>query len=136
MTLLEELAAVKIKEAQAHLTKDFKQHLYDANPDRMTKTKLLDAAKATVADRGVAYGGVEDNFSRIAALWNTHIRNAGIVDPDCWARELTAVDVATMMVLMKVARLENQPNHPDSWTDIAGYAACGAEISQDLPKPA
>ena len=97
--------------------------------ERMTKVKVLDAAKATVADRGTAYGGVEDNFGRIARLWSAHLLNrTGTIFT------FTPDDVAQMMVLMKVARLENQPNHLDSWTDIAGYAACGAEITQDLPK--
>ncbi|MFN7882545.1 MAG: DUF6378 domain-containing protein [bacterium] len=26
-----------------------------------------------------------------------------------------------------MARLKNSPNHRDSWVDLAGYAACGAE---------
>lgn len=100
----------------------------------MTKTKLLDDAKATVADRGVAYGGVEDNFARIARLWNMHLLNRSGHEG-----KLTPGDVAMMMVLMKIARLENQPDHPDSWTDIAGYAACGAEITDGtglIKKPA
>jgi hypothetical protein len=42
---------------------------------------------------------------------------------------LKPADVAQMMALMKIARLENDPSHLDSWTDLAGYAACGAEIS-------
>lgn len=123
------------RESSMKATVAFIEQLEDQKADaivageRMTKTKLLDAAKATVADRGVAYGGVEDNFARIARLWQTHFLNkAGAVV------EITPDDVAQMMVLMKVARLENQPNHLDSWTDIAGYAACGAEITQDLPK--
>lgn len=28
----------------------------------------------------------------------------------------------------KIARLENDPHHHDSWVALAGYAACGAEI--------
>jgi hypothetical protein len=34
---------------------------------------------------------------------------------------------------LKLARLENQPDHMDSWVDLAGYAACGAEIAVDGP---
>jgi hypothetical protein len=40
-----------------------------------------------------------------------------------------------MMILMKVARLSNQSNHLDSWTDVAGYAACGANICCEEPNP-
>lgn len=98
-----------------------------------TKAELLDAAKAAVADRGLNYGRPEDNFRRIAVLWNAHIANrrgdgyGG--DTTVALPRLDAADVAMMMVLMKVARLENAPGHLDSWTDIAGYAACGAEMT-------
>lgn len=94
---------------------------------KTTKASLLDAAKAAVADRGLNYGKPEDNFNRIATLWNGHLKNRfGDVMP---TPLLTANDVAQMMALMKIARLENDPSHLDSWTDLAGYAACGAEIS-------
>lgn len=100
----------------------------DAPQPTDKKRELLEAAIKTVADRGVPYGGVEDNFTRIARLWKSHLLNRFDRAPD-----LTPADVAMMMVLMKIARLENQPNHPDSWTDVAGYAACGADITSDAP---
>jgi len=90
------------------------------------KRELLEAAIKTVADRGVPYGGVEDNFARIARLWKMHLLNRFGSAP-----ALNSADVAMMMVLMKIARLENQPNHPDSWTDVAGYAACGFDATAD-----
>jgi hypothetical protein len=36
---------------------------------------------------------------------------------------LNAKDVAAMMVLLKTARLANNPEHRDSLVDICGYAA-------------
>jgi macrodomain Ter protein organizer (MatP/YcbG family) len=93
----------------------------------MTKAEVLDAAKAAVADRGLNYGKPEDNFARIAVLWNAYVRNKSR-DED-GLRRFSAADVAMMMALMKIARLQNDPSHLDSWIDIAGYAACGAEIS-------
>jgi hypothetical protein len=97
----------------------------EASSEAVTKDELLDAAKAAVADRGLNYGSPEDNFARIAELWQTHLRNRG-------QREIVIqdFDVAMMMVLLKVARLENEPSHLDSWTDIAGYAACGATLKK------
>lgn len=83
----------------------------------MTKEELLDAAKAAVADRGLNYGSPEDNFGRIAKLWAAYL-----------GHPVSTHDVANLMVLMKVARLQNSPTHLDSWTDIAGYAACGANL--------
>jgi hypothetical protein len=90
----------------------------------MTKHGLLDKAKAAVADRGLNYGRPEDNFLRIARRWRVHLLNAYGVEV-----ALTAASVAIMMQDMKIARLENDPSHEDSWVDNAGYAACGAEIA-------
>ena len=72
-------------------------------------------------DRAAVYGGVEDNFQRIANLWNAYLHDLGLD----LGIELDPRDVAILMVLMKVARLGNSPSHFDSWADIAGYAACG-----------
>jgi hypothetical protein len=86
---------------------------------------LLDEAAETLKTRGRPYGGAEDNFKRIARRWSVHMRNRyGI------ALELDEIDVASMMIDVKQARLENDPTHRDSWVDIAGYAACGGSINQ------
>jgi len=98
----------------------------DLTPTVYTKASLLEAAAQTVKGRGLNYGKPEDNFARIAAHWTAFLTNR---QAPFGQLELRAGDVAIMMVLMKAARLENQPNHPDSWIDIAGYAACGAEIT-------
>jgi hypothetical protein len=90
----------------------------------MKKHDVLNAAIAATADRGLNYGKAEDNFDRIARLWNTHMLNRyGIITT------IDAADVSMLMILMKVARLENKPDHADSWIDAAGYAACGGEIT-------
>lgn len=94
----------------------------------VTKKTVLETALQTVADRGVPYGGVEDNFRRIANLWNAHLENRFTE----FAPHLEAADVAMMMILMKIARLAHAPSHADSWVDVAGYAACGGEIGAKL----
>jgi hypothetical protein len=33
------------------------------------------------------------------------------------------------MALLKLSRISWQPDNPDSWTDLAGYAACGYETT-------
>jgi hypothetical protein len=38
--------------------------------------------------------------------------------------------VAAMLALMKLARLANQ-HKDDSWIDLAGYAALGAELAEE-----
>lgn len=94
----------------------------------VTKQSILDAASAAVADRGLNYGKPEDNFTRIAKLWNAHLGNRYFEgfggDTTVALPTLDASDVAMMMILMKVARLEHMPSHMDSVVDIAGYAAC------------
>lgn len=102
----------------------------------VTKKSVLEAAVQTVADRGVPYGGVEDNFNRIAALWTAHFKNRYYSPDDgitlSYFEAFDAADVAMMMALMKIARLEANPSHADSWIDVAGYAACGGEIGAKL----
>lgn len=88
----------------------------------MQRGIALDKAKEAVAARRSSYGTPEDNFKRIAALWNAHLDNAE-------TNVITTADVAIMLGLVKVARLESNPNHADSWIDLAGYAGCGAEVS-------
>lgn len=86
------------------------------------KELLEEAAKITNGERQEHYGTPEDNFARIAALWNAYL---GIQDPFL---ALSTSDVAAMMILLKIARTRSDPNHLDSWIDIAGYASCGGEI--------
>jgi hypothetical protein len=41
------------------------------------------------------------------------------------------VDVAMMMALLKIARIQSGTATEDSFVDLAGYAACGGEIATD-----
>jgi len=92
----------------------------------MDKVKLLNAAIEAVADRGEAYGTVERNFQQIADRWTLHIRQN-------YQSTLTFTprDVALMALDMKLARLAHSPDHIDSVVDIAGYAACYANLIPD-----
>lgn len=45
--------------------------------------------------------------------------------------EFTANDVAMMMALLKIARIRTGTATDDSYVDLAGYAACGAEINSN-----
>lgn len=89
----------------------------------LSKVDLLNAAAETVGGRGKSYGRPEDNFGRIATHWQQFFINSKGIDV-----KITPGDVAILFALMKIARLEYDPKHVDSWTDLAGYAACGAEI--------
>lgn len=96
----------------------------------MNRGMVLERAKSAVAERPTQYGTPEDNFERIARLWNAHIGN---MPEDVF---IESTDVAIMLGLVKIARVEYDPSHLDSWVDLAGYAACGAEVSgAGNPKP-
>lgn len=96
-----------------------------AEHPRPTKREVLEKAIDAVADRGLNYGSPEDNFLRIARRWAVHLKNRHGLDVP-----VDAHDVPMMMADMKLARLENAPDHLDSWVDVAGYAACGANLPE------
>ena len=91
----------------------------------MTRLDTLKAAaKCVCGSREEDYGSPEDNFGVIAGLWTAYTGTA-----------VTPKDVAMMMALLKIARAK-VGSKPDTYVDLAGYAACGAEISAREPKRA
>ena len=98
----------------------------DRKAVRMTKDSVTDEVRATVCGpREESYGGPEDNFGRIARHWTAFLHNR-FGNEHAANVCLTASDVAALMILMKVARLEYNIQHHDSWVDAGGYAVCGA----------
>lgn len=98
-------------------------------PETVTRAGLLDMAKAVVCgDRDRQYGSPEDSFWAIAHYWTVYLQQVGHLPEH---RELTAEDTAIMMILLKVARQAGR-GKLDNWVDIAGYAACGAEITAEV----
>lgn len=88
----------------------------------MTRPEILDTAKKCVCgDREQDYGTPEKNFGTIAELWTAY---KGI--------ELTAVDVAVFLSLVKIGRIASGHGKADNWIDLAGYAACGGEIESAI----
>lgn len=75
------------------------------------------AAQAVMIDRAATHGDMEDSFDRIAALWTVLI-GVGI----------SPAQVALMMIAFKSVRAWDNPRHDDNFVDLAGYAACGAEL--------
>jgi hypothetical protein len=43
--------------------------------------------------------------------------------------EISATDVAVMMTLLKIARIQVNAAHADNWIDGCGYLAIGGELS-------
>jgi len=84
----------------------------------MKRAEILDTAKAAVTgQRERDYGSIENNFAAIARLWTAYLG---------W--KILPEDVACMMCLFKIARIQTGTGTEDSFVDLAGYAACGGEI--------
>ena len=82
------------------------------------RAEILDEAKKCICgDRELDYGSPEDNFGLIAKLWSDYL---GI--------DISSIDVALMMVMLKIARIKNGGGTGDSFVDGAGYIACAGEI--------
>jgi hypothetical protein len=81
-------------------------------------TVLKEANAIIYGDREKTYGHPAKNLKTIAVMWNAYL-NAKTTD----VNELNAKDVAAMMMLVKVARFANDPDHRDNLVDICGYAA-------------
>ena len=90
-----------------------------------SRDDILATAKALInGDRASDYGPADENHQRIANFWNTYIY-------DGVPREITATDVACLMILLKVARLAHSTeNARDSFVDICGYAALAGEMAE------
>lgn len=74
---------------------------------------LRQAIDITTGARANAYGHPSVNLARTAQLINAYLSGLD--------RELTISDVAAVMVCVKLARLQQSPDHYDSLLDIAGY---------------
>lgn len=105
-----------------------KASLLSVSDEKINKrAEILKTAESLInGDRADTYGPPEISFGRIGKLWNAmgiQIYDGAVV------RDITAVDVAMAMSLMKVSRIIGQPDHEDSWVDGAGYLALGAEMA-------
>jgi hypothetical protein len=87
---------------------------------------VLDAAAGhTKGDRHLNYGHAAINLGeRTADLFTAYVKNMA-------NHRFTATDVCNLMILVKVARLQENPAFPhfDSLVDIAGYASSAWEAT-------
>jgi len=80
---------------------------------------LIEAGKLISGDRKQAYGDAGESFRRIASMWSAYLGKR-------LATDISSVDVANMMVLLKVSRASHKPKD-DDFVDIIGYAALACE---------
>jgi len=98
----------------------------------MKRAEILEAAHQCVCgEREQDYGTPENNFETIGLLWGIYLRAA---HPELMkvagVNFVTPKDVGIMMALLKVARIATGSS-PDSFVDLAGYAACAGEITTE-----
>lgn len=86
----------------------------------MNRKEILDDVKDIVTKRQSVHGTPEKSFSEIAKYWSVYLD-----------RTLQPLDVASMMVLFKLARSRANPYLLDNWKDGIGYCACAGEIASE-----
>lgn len=97
---------------------------------KLTRAAVLEKARACVCgEREQDYGSPEDSFGCIAELWEAYLR-AACIAPNAVVT-VTPTDVAILIALLKIARVGTSfvGGTADSFVDLAGYAACGAECA-------
>lgn len=83
--------------------------------------RLLETARRTVGERRATYGPPAEHFAKTVAAVNA-IFAGKLREP------LTVADWAQIMILDKLARHQGSSRSADTPVDLAGYAACLAEV--------
>ena len=88
---------------------------------KMNRDEILkEAMKVINNDRNADYGDAKENFDNTAELWSAYV-----------GHKFSAVDVAVMMILLKVSRVRVSPDKADHWVDICGYSALAGGLNSD-----
>jgi hypothetical protein len=89
---------------------------------KTNESVLLEADRLVDGARQKDYGHPLDNYERVADLWKAYLRGVESARADVPVpMDITADDVAQMMILLKIGRLM-AGYHRDSLVDIGGYA--------------
>lgn len=80
------------------------------------KQTLNKARDLIMGDRANSYGDAHENHERIAKMWSIVLN-----------KEITVEQVYQCMIVVKLSRLIETPNHEDSYVDICGYSALASE---------
>jgi hypothetical protein len=84
----------------------------------MNGETMLRQTADIVAARRKAYGEASTLLDQIARRWSLTL-----------GTKVTAAQVALCLIDLKLSRLTTDPAHADSIMDVAGYAACLAEVT-------
>lgn len=84
---------------------------------------LARAEETICRDRQDIHGNPEDTHALIAEYWSIYLsQETGKI------LQIDGADVAVMMTLFKIARLQVNPAHSDNIVDGLGYLAIAGEI--------
>jgi hypothetical protein len=83
----------------------------------MDPHKTLNQCAELIGERGEDYGGIEDNFTKIA-----------IIASLATGRMVTAYDVAMILVATKLARMSGMRDKDDNYLDAINYLAFAKEL--------
>lgn len=87
------------------------------------RVQALDQASALInGDRDQEYGNPTENFNRFRTMINAYLGNR-------IEGELSVMDVAALLSMLKLSRLAHDPGSIDSWRDLIGYSALGFEMA-------
>jgi|GEM_PF-3006348 len=105
--------ALGASEVQAHIS-----------PVGATKRETILRTANTIihGDREKDYGSPVDSFTRLAAAIQL------VLDPIAPGIKITPATAAKVMIAMKLSRLAGGDEKDDTWVDLAGYSALGAEV--------
>ena len=87
--------------------------------EKQVKSIEQEARETIYGDRERTYGHPAKNLEHIAELWSAYTRTT-----------ITADQVCDMMILLKLARLKNDPTHRDSLIDMIGYTLLKERIHE------
>lgn len=93
---------------------------------RTARRVLNEAAEAVCGERNRSYGPPIEDFTTQATMMSAYLSRTNHRPV-----RVTPGDIAALMVIVKLARQAHTPKR-DNWVDLAGYAACGAEIDEVL----
>lgn len=94
----------------------------------MKREQFLARAEQTIChDRQDIHGAPENTFELIAQYWSTYLTEE-IEKPVT----ICAADVAAMMTLFKISRMQINPFHADNIIDGIGYLAIAGELIADF----
>lgn len=102
-----------------------KADAHKSSSEPLDAAQVLEKVKGHLEERGRRYGaenGKERQFDRVADAFNIVRSSANRQN-----MPLTGLDVVTLQSILKICRAQTDDN-TDSFEDLAGYAAIGAEV--------